>query len=176
MIESLGRRVPAPLKIAFEELNSENEDTFKREYYSLSESDDDAIGQWLKSAKARGDTKNSDSILLHLVIELHRKVDDLSKILNGEKREFIELRGEELVKEIGHGHFITKEDIFEVGHKYYARVDMPVFPARMMPLFIEAFSEDTARVLMMHDRDQKDWDSYITARERAIIRESKGLE
>jgi len=175
-VENLGRKIPAPLTIDFEEVNGENEERFKREYYSLSESDDDPIGQWLKTAQARGDTRNSDSVLLHLVIELHRKVDDLGKILRDEKPEYIKLDKKCDIDEIGHEFLIIKEKLFEVAHKYYLRVNLPVFPTRIVPIFIEAAGADIGKILMMHERDRKDWDGYITARERALIREKKGFE
>ncbi len=49
------RYINAPLKIVFDIENSSKE--FKREYDSLSSTDDDSIGEWLRLAKARGNTE-----------------------------------------------------------------------------------------------------------------------
>ena len=80
------RYVNAPLSIIFEEnLNEE----FKREFDSLSGSDDDSVGEWLRLAKARGETSESDQVLLTLVLELHRKIDSLSAYIKGEEKKVI---------------------------------------------------------------------------------------
>ena len=50
---------------------------------------------------------------------------------------------------------------------------MPTFPQREVPVYLEAKSENLAKILVMHDRDIKDWDAYVAARERVMIRESK---
>lgn len=169
----LSRKIPAPLTIVYEPLKKEREETLKREYYSLSQSDDDAIGQWLRVAKAKGDTRDSDTVLLHLVVELHRKVDELTKIVKNETKEYIELEERSDIELIGHGFFQTKLDIFEPNRSYYGRVDLPVFPSRVVPIFFKGLEPNIGKIELMHDRDSKDWDGYITSRERAIIRESR---
>lgn len=70
------RLVKAPIDIAFSELEM-NKEAYLREYQQLSESDDDPINQWLKLARAKGDTSDTDPVLLNLMVELHRKVDAL---------------------------------------------------------------------------------------------------
>ena len=60
--------------------------------------------------------------------------------------------------------------------KYYARLDIPFFPQRDVPLYFVAIDEYVAEIVVMHDRDIKDYNAFIAARERAIIREKKGLK
>ena len=74
------RLIPAPLDLMFSPC--EENEAYEREYQQLSGADDDAIGQWLKIAKARGDTQETDSVLLQLIVELHRKIDNLERLIN----------------------------------------------------------------------------------------------
>ncbi|MEF3191780.1 MAG: hypothetical protein K6347_04410, partial [Campylobacterales bacterium] len=55
-----------------------------REYLRLSDLSQDPIGQWLKMAYARGEAQESDRLLLTLLVELHRKVDRLEKLIKGD--------------------------------------------------------------------------------------------
>ena len=77
------RVIRANLDIEFQKVG-EKEEIFKREFDKLSEVDDDSIGHWLKLAKARGETRESDQVLLTLITELHRKVDELTKLMKNE--------------------------------------------------------------------------------------------
>lgn len=66
------RLIKAPISLFYD---IENLDLHQREYDTLSEADDDAIGQWLKMAKAKGDTSESDPVALKLLVDLHRKLE-----------------------------------------------------------------------------------------------------
>ena len=59
---STPRLIPAPISLVFSEA-TQNTEAYDREYHQLSESDENAIQQWLKLAKARGET--SDTILCY---------------------------------------------------------------------------------------------------------------
>ncbi|CAI6152915.1 MAG: hypothetical protein SPLUMA2_SPLUMAMAG2_00315 [uncultured Sulfurimonas sp.] len=74
--------VQAPISICFSEAALDKV-VYEREYQQLSESDEDPISQWLKLAKAKGDTRETDPILLELVVELHRKIDSLEMKKSG---------------------------------------------------------------------------------------------
>ncbi|MFT7861019.1 MAG: hypothetical protein ABXS93_08780 [Sulfurimonas sp.] len=164
------RLVPAPVDILFSEAELDME-SFEREYQSLSESDDDPISQWLKLAKARGETSESDPVLLNLLVELHRKVDALEAFLKNETSKRVPLVNEAEIESIGFEHFKLKESVLEPGKLYYGRVEMPVHPKRDVGVFFKAESEKLAKFTRIHERDEKDWASYMTARERVQIRE-----
>ena len=166
------RLVPAPISLVFS-LSHVDEENYKREYQQLSESDDDPISQWLKLAKARGDTADSDPVLLNLVVELHRKVDALEMFLKNEQPKRISLTNESKITSIGFEYFKLEENILEVGQEYYARIMMPVHPKRDVAVFFKAESSTLAKIIKMHDRDEKEWAAYLTARERVLIREAK---
>ncbi len=166
------RLVKAPLIIHFEKID-QNRDFFEKEFNSLSEFEEDAVGQWLKLAKAKGETENSDPVLLTLIVELHKKIDQLSALIKEEERTFISLSSKKSIDSIGFEHIKLEGGFFEEGEEYYCRIEMPVFPKREMPVFIRAISADIGKILFMHDKDLKDWNSYVTSRERIMIRELK---
>ena len=167
------RLVPAPLEIDFD-LAGERSEAFEREFQRLSETDDDPIGQWLKIAKARGETKETDPVLLHLLIELHRKVDQLTQIVKNEEPERVDLAFHAEIESIGFEHFRLKEPLLETGRRYYGRIAMPLFPKRDMGVWFDAVDEKLARIVRLHERDEKEWSQYVVARERVMIREMKG--
>ncbi len=166
------RVIRANLDIEFQKIG-DKEDIFSREFDRLSEVDDDSIGHWLKLAKARGETRESDQVLLTLVIELHRKVDELTKIMRDEipKKEKLEIKTD--IESIGFEHFIIEEPILQIDEKYYGRINLPTFPKREIPLFFIGVDSKTAKIKLIHERDSKDWDSYMAARERVLIREMR---
>ncbi|WP_457745425.1 hypothetical protein [Sulfurimonas sp.] len=166
------RLVPAPISIQFSEI-SQNKEEYEREYQSLSESDDDPISQWLKLAKARGETAESDPVILNLVVELHRKIDALEAFLKNETPKRVSLMNEAEIDSIGFEHFRLKEPLLQEGKIYYGRIAMPVHPKRDVGVFFKALTSNLAAIKRMHERDEKEWAAYMTARERVLIREAK---
>jgi len=166
------RFVVAPLAVHLEKVG-EKEVDFTKEYNSLSEFEEDSVGQWLKIAKARGETSESDQVLLTLLVELHKKVDTLTAIIKKEEKTLLPLMTTTMISDIGFEHIRLEEAILEVGERYYLRVEMPVFPKREVPIFIDALSAEVGLITNMHDKDERDWSSYVAARERVMIRERK---
>jgi hypothetical protein len=169
------RFVTAPLKIHFEKF-CKDESVYKKEYDRLSSSEEDSVGQWLKLAKARGETSESDQVLLKLIVELHRKIDELSSIIKDEQPIFLDLKEEKNIEAIGFGYFRLEEDCLELEARYYGRILMPFFPKREIPIFFKAAEKNIAQITLMHDQDDKDWSAYMSARERAMIREAKAIK
>ncbi len=166
------RFVVAPLHVQLERVG-DKEDIFSKEYNSLSEFEEDAVGQWLKIAKARGETGDSDQVLLTLIVELHKKIDMLTSIIKEEEKTLLPLAQAEEISHIGYEHIMIEKAPLKEGERYYVRVQMPVFPKREIPLFVEALSSSVARITNIHDKDERDWSSYMAARERVMIREAK---
>ncbi len=169
------RLVKASLKIVFEMGDSENSQ-FIKEYYSLIQLNDDSLGAWLRSSKIRKEAEESNQVLLTLLIELHRKVDNLTHAMKSDEPLAMPLAYKENLVAIGHGYFQFENEILEVGQNYYGRIDVPTFPKREMPLFFEAISTNTAKITLMHEDDEKDWSAYMMACERVMIRQMKGRE
>jgi len=164
------RLVLAPISIAFSEVG-DNFELYNREYHQLSESNDNPINQWLKLAKARGETSETDPVLLNLIIELHNKIDALEMFLKNEQPKRVSLTVEAEIESIGFEHFKLKDELLEEGREYYGRVEMPVHPKRDIGIFFKAQSKTLAHITRIHERDEKEWGAYLTARERVLIRE-----
>jgi len=165
------RYINAPLKMVFDRDHDSQE--YKREYDSLASSDDDSVGEWLRLAKSRGSTEESDQVLLTLVVELHRKIDEMNAFMRGEQTELLELTHTEDIDSINYEYFKLTHEIFEKNTSYYGRIEMPFFPKREMPIYFEAISKNEAKIILLHERDEKDWNAYVVARERVMIREMK---
>ncbi len=165
------RYINAPLKLEFD--IDKNSEEFKREYDSLSSTDDDSIGEWLRLAKARGNTDESDQVLLTLIVELHRKIDEMNAFIRGEKQTLLELTCRADIEGINYEHIKLKDGVFEDSKKYYGRIEMPFFPKRQVPIYFRAISKTEAKILLLHERDETDWNAYVVARERVMIREMK---
>ncbi len=166
------RLVLAPISLEFSEADL-NEEAYEREFQQLSESDDDPISQWLKLAKARGETAETDPVLLNLVVELHRKIDALEAFLKDEIPTHISLTQAGEIESIGFEHFKLKESLLEEGKLYYGRVAMPVHPKRDIGIFFKARTSQLAEITKIHERDEKEWAAYMTARERILIRQAR---
>lgn len=167
------RIISAPLKIAFNKLDSANEMIFKGEFDRLSENNDDPISAWLRNIRSRGKSVDENEPIIQLLVELHRKIDALSAHINNEKDEFLELDSNAILESISHNLLIFNSDILETGEKYYARLEIAVFPIRKIPLFFYAKDSKNAEIYLIHSRDEVDFDNYIAARERSLIREAK---
>ena len=166
------RLVSAPISLYFS-VSTLNKEAYQREYQQLSESDEDPISQWLKLAKSKGDTRETDPVLLQLVVELHRKIDALEMFLKDEIPTRISLTSSAKIDSIGFEYFKLDNALFEIGEVYYGRIEMPVYPKRDVGVFFTAVDEKLAKFIKMHDRDEKEWCAYMTARERVLIREAK---
>jgi len=167
------RFVSSILDIYVSVFDGESDEEFKREYRILSDFEEDAVGQWLKLAKARGETSDSDDVLIQLLVELHKKIDSLTAYVKNEERILLTLQHSFKICKIGFEHLMLEEELLEIDKEYYCRICMPIFPKREMPVFIKAYEKNCAKITLMHDRDQKDWNAYVTARERIEIREKR---
>jgi hypothetical protein len=169
------RFVPATLDLSMVLIDGLDSEVFRKEYRMLGDFEEDAVGQWLKLARARGETQDSDEVLMRLLIELHKKVDVLTDLVKDEEKQLLKLPLDGRLCEIGFENIKLEEGFLDIGKEYYCRIHMPVFPIREMPMFLKAIKGDIAEIILIHEKDQKDWNSYVTARERSMIREMKSL-
>jgi hypothetical protein len=93
--------------------------------------------------------------------------------LKNEQPKRISLTNEANIISIGFEYFKLGEEILEVQKEYYGRIQMPVHPKRDVAVFFQAQSKTLAKITKMHERDEKEWAAYLTARERVLIREAK---
>ncbi|MDO9054962.1 MAG: hypothetical protein Q8M43_04975 [Sulfuricurvum sp.] len=169
------RLIEAPLDIGFE-IENVNSVEFEREYIQLSEADNDAIAQWLRNAKGKGEMGDSDGIVVQLLVELYRKIDRLEQALLHTAPKRIPLSNNAKIGRIGYEYFELLEPQLVSGTYYYGRLEMPVHPMREAGFYFEAQSPTLAKIVRMHQKDINEWGIYMMARERAIIRHLKGYE
>ena len=166
----------APIEISLSIVDDDNRANFKREFDSLSEADNDPIGNWVKVAKSQGNN-DSDPLLLKLLIEMHRKIDTLQQIIENKEIQYIELSTNIHIQSVGYEYFKLDDGfVLEDDKQYYGRVTMPVFPKRNVAIFFKKHKENIAKIENMHNRDTKEWDFYVSSRERAMIREMKNVD
>jgi hypothetical protein len=162
--------VYAPIDISFSELQGETE-IFLREFHKLNESDNDPIGQWLKLKKAKGETQDSDDLVLEILVNIHRRLDKMELLIKNEKEELIKLDDIAKIENIGFSHFELKNSLLKPSKKYYGRISMKTYPERDVPVFFEAVDSKLAIISKFHAKDETEWNSYFRARERVMIRE-----
>lgn len=169
------RLIDASVDIVFDNMDTSLE-AFEKEFNNIAEHDNDAIGQWLKSARARGETRDSDPVLIHLMMELYRKIDRLENLVLNTTPKRLLLTKSGVMSKIGFEYFELSEPILESSKLYYGRVEFPVLPRRETPFFFEALSPTLAKITRIHLKDEEEWGVYTASRERAMIRHLKGLE
>lgn len=168
------RLVDAFLDLKFDRL-SKDKMNFMREFEILSKDSVDPINEWVRHQKANGNADETDKILLNLIIELHKKVDFLIQKVEGKEEEkYLDLSESSDIISIGYEYFKIKDQNFNENEIYYGRISLPVFPKRVVPLVFVAKTKDIANITKISFSDEKDWDTYVSIREREIIREMKG--
>lgn len=166
------RYINAPLRISFSPVDDDIA-LYQKEFRRLSAIDEDSVGEWLKITKAKGEMGDSDEVVLKLLVELHRKVDYLTKLTLGEENERLKLQHSKDICKIAYGYFMLEDELLEMGKEYYARIEMPVFPKREIALFVQAISKTECKITNIHSKDEADWNMHLAARERMLIREMR---
>lgn len=169
------RFVDVCVDMQFEKCNDKNS-SFEKEFLTLTHDEDDAIGQWLRTMRSRGELSDSDPVMVNLMIELYRKMDRIEKALTGYVPSRIPLSSSVTIEKIGLEYFELSSPVLETSCSYYGRVELPSFPKRETALFFEAISPIRAKISRIHLKDADEWSIYMTARERAMIRSLKGLD
>jgi hypothetical protein len=168
------RLISASLQLSFSSITT-NESAYNFEFESLSELERDPIGQWYKKQKAKGEIDKQNETLITLLIELHRKVDDLSRSVAGDTVKLVELDNTAMIDSIGYDYFSLSSVGLNSGI-YYGRMDLPIFPEKLIPLYFEIIKDGKiAKIIKMHGQDHTDWDSFVIAKERQHIQDAKDV-
>ncbi len=85
------------------------------------------------------------------MVELHRKVDELSAYIKDEKPEFVKLDTKAKIEAIGFEHFKLDRELLQSGKEYYGRISMPTFPKREMPLSFVALDSKIGEIKLLHE-------------------------
>ncbi len=158
--------------ICFEEVDGRQEE-FEREFESFSGTDSNPVDDFIQKLKAREGKNLPDAITLTLLVELHKKIDDLTKIVKNETKELARLANEQA---LDFAWFDTiKVTGLKSGSIYYARVYLPLFRPRPVPFFCEAIDEDSAKIIKIWPDDKADFDGYLASKDREEIARERGL-
>lgn len=169
------RLIEANLAINFDQVSAKKSE-FLGEFDLFGRENCDEISQWIRHAKARGKTENTDEILLKLLLELHHKIDCIADMLEHKEKNSLNLSQSDEIIAIGYGYFKISAPKFTPKFSYYARIFLPVFPKRQIAIFFDAVDENLAKITKMHYNDEIDWDSYVSQKEREKLRKMRGFD
>jgi hypothetical protein len=169
------RLVTATIDLVYEEA-SENIERFEREFREISEAEENSITQGIKHAKTRGESDETNILILNILAELYRKMDKIEHMLIHGSSKRLSLSSVAFIESIGLEHFKLNSDVLEVGKHYYGRLELSTFPKREIAFYFDAIEPSLAHIEKIHVRDKEAWAYYMTACERVMIRQMKGLE
>ena len=169
------RLVPSTLDLVYEEVG-ESVENFEREFNVISESEENSITQGIKHAKMRGESDETNILILNILSELYRKMDKIEHLLVHGSLKRLSLASSAFIESIGLEHFKLTAGTLEAGKRYYGRVEIPTFPKREIAFYFEGIEPSIAKIEKIHVRDKEAWGYYMTACERIMIRQMKGLE
>ena len=167
------RFVSASLELFYEEVFDSNKKMLHDEYNKLSEYGNSDIEDWLKKAKAKGLMEDSDKVVINLLVELHKKVDRLESVLKNSEEKNIALQHSSKIIGINFDYIKTDSLDFLKDKNYYARIVMPTFPRREIPLFLVGKGSHIAKINLISQKNLEDWNSFIMTKEREHIRAIK---
>jgi len=152
--------------IAFEEVG-ERANEFEREFELFSSTDTNPVDDYIQKLKAKEGKNAPDDMLIFLVAELHKKVDELTKIVKGSTTVYIPLAFE---GQVDFAWYDTlKIDGLRGGAEYYARIELPLFRTRQIPLFFCAGEDGICKITKMWPTDKADFEGYLASKDREEV-------
>lgn len=134
------------------------------------------IDEWLSHEKVRGEGENSDPLTLKLLVELYKKVDELSSIIKNQHTPPKSLKFNFTTSKIGYEGFEFDNECLEVGVTYYARVNLPLFIRREVLMYFKAVTPKCAKILKISRGNEREWNAFVAESERLEIRKAKNSE
>ena len=134
------------------------------------------IDEWLSHEKVRGESENSDPLTLKLLVELYKKVDELSSIIKNQHTPPKPLKFNFITSKIGYEGFEFDNECLEVGVTYYARVNLPLFIRREVLMYFKAVTPKCAKILKISRGNEREWNAFVAESERLEIRKAKNSE
>lgn len=159
--------IPISLSMSFSPLEG---DKFEQEYQKLSLDSDEQL--LFRNLRAKRDMSSAEAIIINLLVSLHKKVDELET--QRAKSSYLELEyKDEPLESIGFEHILLKQNILEPSKHYYARVKLPLYPKKLIAFYFEAIDETKAKITKISSSSEDEWNSFISIKEREIIRINK---
>lgn len=134
------------------------------------------IDEWLSHEKVRGESENSDPLTLKLLVELYKKVNELSSIIKNQHTPPKPLKFNFTTSKIGYEGFEFDNECLEVGVTYYARVNLPLFIRREVLMYFKAVTPKCAKILKISRGNEREWNAFVAESERLEIRKAKNSE
>lgn len=170
------RLVDSRLSVEFGILNDSLHTQALEEYNALTQLHKNSIENWLHSLKLRsGDCKcGAGSVVLgEMLVHIYKKIEHLEHLITKSQVSYIPLESIAHSTKLGHGIIILDSAQLIINEKYYARIMLPIFPARCVPIFATAKENNVLQVTKIGDQDLKDYDSYIVSIEREMLKARK---
>lgn len=140
------------------------------EFSQLNQLEESGVEKWLKLTKNKEDEDNR--ILIELLLEVYKKLEKIEKKLFRPDDGMFKLSRVIQTHHIGHGILCFQEDL-KVGAMYYGRIDLPIFPSKLIPFYMEMLTANVAKIIRMGASHTRSYDSYVAECERIEIREKK---
>ena len=134
------------------------------------------IDEWLSHEKVRGESENSDPLTIKLLVELYKKVDELSNIIKNQHTPPKPLKFTQLTSKIGYEGFEFDNECLEVGGIYFARVNLQLFIKREVLIYFKALTPKCAKILKLSRGNEKEWNAFVAESDRLEIRKAKNSE
>ncbi|MCE3047561.1 hypothetical protein [Helicobacter kayseriensis] len=166
----LGSRiVRSALEIKMKEVEEIGGESLE-EFHHLNQKEEMGIDRWLRLAKGR--EYDGDEVMLELLLEIYKKLEHIQQQISPTPTSLLHLEQSSLTCYIGHEFLCLKEKMQE-GKMYYARVDLPSFPNKLIPFYLKMLTPNIARIIKMGEMHTRSYDSYIVECERLEIRSKK---
>ncbi|WP_086253127.1 hypothetical protein [Campylobacter sp. P091] len=134
------------------------------------------IDEWLSIEMARGEGENSDPLTIKLLVELYKKVEELSNIIKNQHTPPKPLKFCLVTSKIGYEGFEFDTDCLEIGTSYFARVNLPLFIKREVMVYFKAITPKCAKILKISRGNEREWNAFVAESERLEIRKVKNSE
>ena len=134
------------------------------------------IDEWLSIEMVRGEGENSDPLTIKLLVELYKKVEELSNIIKNQHTPPKPLKFCLDTSKIGYEGFEFDKDCLEVGTSYFARVNLPLFIKREVMVYFKAITPNCAKILKISRGNEREWNAFVAESERLEIRKVKNSE
>ena len=144
-----------------------------QEFDHLNQLEESGLDRWIRFVCGRD--YEGDEVMLGLLVELYKKLDRLEKRLLKEDCGMLKLAQKTQVHHIGHQILCVQDELVK-GKIYYGRIDLPVFPYQVIPLYLQMLTENIGRVIKMGASHTRSYDSYVVECERMEIREKRKEE
>ena len=167
------RFIPTTLNFSYEEVRDSNKKEFQEEYNLLSEYNSDGIEDWIKKLQAKGQMQDTDQVLLKLIVELHKKVDRIESILKNENEQLLPLQHKSKIYAIHFDYIQAEKYTFLIDTIYYARISLPVFPKKELPIYLIGIKDDIAKIHVINQKNADEWIAFVMSKEREEIRKIK---